>query len=181
MVARPGGGGIGGVTPPPPQSSKISFFCSTKSGNFLPFDTKNYVTPPKNRKFRLFNQKNVATPPQCWLTRATTDRNPIEIFIPRDPSLLIPPMILNNVTLIDDHRLFHFHLININQLSTNKHFSLSLHFQIRPININISYLFIYKFDIPFMLDTVSLKKKMVFCRTIFGSVPRVEPFYSSVS
>jgi hypothetical protein len=80
------------------------------------------------------------------------DHNPIEIFIPRDPSLLIPPMILNNVTLIDDHRLFHFHLININQLSTNKHFSLSLHFQIRPININISYLFIYKFDIPFMLD-----------------------------
>ena len=76
------------------------------------------------------------------------DQNPIEIFIPRDPYFLIPPMILNNVTLIDDHRLFNFHLININ----NKHLSISLHFQIHSIKINISYLFIYKFDIPFQLD-----------------------------
>jgi hypothetical protein len=65
------------------------------------------------------------------------DEIPTEIIIPRDPNLIIPKMILQNVTSFN--KSFHMKLINIK--STN-----SIHFDIYPFNKNLSYLFIYKFD-----------------------------------
>ena len=59
----------------------------------------------------------------------TTYSNPIEFFIPRDPNLQIPPMILTNKT---------FHSLN---LTTD--LPISIHFEIKA---NFSYRFIYKFD-----------------------------------
>ena len=58
-----------------------------------------------------------------------TFSNPIEFFIPRDPNLQIPPMILTNKT---------FHSLN---LTTD--LPISIHFEIKA---NFSYRFVYKFD-----------------------------------
>jgi len=59
----------------------------------------------------------------------TTSSNPIEFFIPRDPNLRTPPMILTNET---------FHSLN---LTTD--LPISIHFEIQA---NFSYRFVYKFD-----------------------------------
>ncbi|CAF1144423.1 unnamed protein product [Adineta ricciae] len=80
---------------------------------------------------------------------------PIEFFIPRDPYLEIPPMILQNVTSIyslNRSSSFHFQYLNI----TND-LPISIHFEIKPLNINLSYLFVYKFDRSSVFDS-SLKK-----------------------
>jgi len=74
----------------------------------------------------------------------TNINDPIEFIIPRDPNLIIPEMILENVTSINrisDNQLFYFQYINI----TNT-FTISVHFQIDPLNTSLAYLFIYKFD-----------------------------------
>jgi hypothetical protein len=70
----------------------------------------------------------------------TTIDNPIEIIIPRDPNL-ITPMILQNVTSSSSNQLFNYHHVNITNI-----LPISVHFQIQPLDTNISYLFIYKFD-----------------------------------
>ena len=58
-----------------------------------------------------------------------TTSNPIEFFIPRDPNLQIPSMILTNKT---------FHSLN---LTTD--LPISIHFEIKA---NFAYRFVYKFD-----------------------------------
>ena len=58
--------------------------------------------------------------------------SPIEFIIPRDPNLLIPPMISHNQS---------FHYLNI-----TSNLPISVHFEIDPLKSNLSYLFIYKFD-----------------------------------
>ena len=58
-----------------------------------------------------------------------TNSDSIEFFIPRDPNLQIPPMILTNKT---------FHSLN---LTTD--LPISIHFEIKA---NFSYRFVYKFD-----------------------------------
>lgn len=68
----------------------------------------------------------------------------IELIIPRDPNLVVPSMTLQNVTSLNStphHLLFNLHFVNI----TNS-LSVSVHFEIQPLNTNIGYLFIYKFD-----------------------------------
>ena len=65
------------------------------------------------------------------------DTHPIEIIIPRDPNLPIPPMTFQNVNVTS----FHLHYVNL----TNR-LSSSVHIEIRPTNANLSYLLIYKFD-----------------------------------
>ena len=65
--------------------------------------------------------------------------HPFEIVIPRDPLLIIPPMSLYNVT---GQQGFHFHSIDLSQTSS----SVSMHWEIHPLNINLSYAFIYRFD-----------------------------------
>ena len=67
--------------------------------------------------------------------------NPIEIVIPRDTNLIIPSMIKQNVTSLDSTQHFHYGYINI---STS--FSISSHIEIRPLDQNLTYLFLFKFD-----------------------------------
>jgi len=82
----------------------------------------------------------------------TNNSNPIEILIPRDPNLIIPPMILQNITSSSPHnQTFDFHHLNI-----TTSLPISIHFEIDPLDANLSYLFIYKFD-PFPLLNNSIQ------------------------
>jgi hypothetical protein len=75
----------------------------------------------------------------------TDSSHPIEIIIPRDENLLVPPMILQNVTslsLVAHAQIFNLHFVNLSTLVS----SFSIHLQLRPLNSNLSYLLIYKFD-----------------------------------
>ena len=70
----------------------------------------------------------------------TSRSQPIELIIPRDPNVVIPSMTLQNVTT-SHQQLFNLHFVNIaNSLPR------SVHFEMHPLNTNLSYLFIYKFD-----------------------------------
>ena len=81
----------------------------------------------------------------------TDHSKPIEIFIPRDSNLIPPPMILQNITSSPHNHLFNLHYVNI----TSKQ-SISLHMEIRPLDITLAYLFIYKFDqIPLLNSSIS--------------------------
>ena len=75
----------------------------------------------------------------------TADRDhPIEINIPRDANVAITPMALQNVTSIDGspHRqLFSMHFSNITAA-----LPISVHFEMRPLNPSLAYLFVYRFD-----------------------------------
>ncbi|CAF4054709.1 unnamed protein product [Adineta steineri] len=74
----------------------------------------------------------------------TNMSHPIEIIIPRDPNIIIPPMILQNVTSMNStphNQLFDLHYLNI-----TSSLSISIHFEIQSLNISLAYLFIYKFD-----------------------------------
>ncbi|CAF4464255.1 unnamed protein product [Rotaria socialis] len=78
--------------------------------------------------------------------------HPIELIIPRDPNLTIPDMKLFNVTSIHiPNQQFYFHLIDIAQ--PNENLTVSLHFEMRPQNRNLNYLFIFKFNGPPQLNT----------------------------
>ena len=70
--------------------------------------------------------------------------HPFEIIIPRDSNLIISPMVLQNVTSsnsIPHNQLFQLHYVNITSI-----LSISVHFEMRPLNTSLAYLFIYKFD-----------------------------------
>jgi hypothetical protein len=73
----------------------------------------------------------------------TKNSNAIEMIIPRDPNLIIPPMILQNITSSSSphNQTFDFHHLNI-----TTSLPISIHFEIDPLDTNLSYLFIYKFD-----------------------------------
>ena len=66
----------------------------------------------------------------------------IEITIPRDPNLISPSWIFQTTAISDPHeQLFNLHYVNITS-SMNR----SVHWEIRPLNVTLAYLFIYKFD-----------------------------------
>ena len=73
-----------------------------------------------------------------------TDRDhPIELIIPRDPNAIVPPMVLQNVTVVDrsPHRqLFNLHFSNISSV-----LPVSVHFEMRPHDGRLGYLFVYRF------------------------------------
>ena len=71
----------------------------------------------------------------------TNSTNPFEIIIPRDPNVHITDMILQDVLSTSQDQFFNLHQIDITSSLT-----ISVHFEIQPLNPNISYLFIYKFD-----------------------------------
>ena len=71
----------------------------------------------------------------------TNHSHPIELFIPRDPTFIISPMILQNVTSTPHNQSFNIHYVNITSI-----LPISVHFQIHPLDTNLAYLFIYKFD-----------------------------------
>lgn len=72
--------------------------------------------------------------------------DPIEFVISRDPNLIIPSMFAQNVTRLtnEERDLFHYHRINLTQ--NNPNLTYSLHLEIQPMNVNLSYLLIYQFD-----------------------------------
>jgi len=85
---------------------------------------------------------------------------PIEIFIPRDPNRILPPMILQNVTSCQ--QLFNFHYVNITTI-----LSISVHIEIEPLNSSVGYLLIYKFDKIPQLNEID--GWTVFCPSNFHS------------
>ena len=76
---------------------------------------------------------------------ATNSSQPIEIIIPRDENLPVPPMKLQNVTslsLLPHAQTFNLHFANLSTFTS----SFSIHLQLRPLNSNLSYMLIYAFD-----------------------------------
>jgi hypothetical protein len=74
----------------------------------------------------------------------TNNSQPIEIIIPRDPNIIIPLMILQNVTSTNStphNQLFNLHYVNITSI-----LSISVHLEIGSLNASLAYLLIYKFD-----------------------------------
>jgi hypothetical protein len=71
--------------------------------------------------------------------------SPIEFFIPQDPNLLILSVFLQNVTFSNENKLL-FNLHSIKFPQKNPNLTFSIHFEIHPMYINLSYLLIYKFN-----------------------------------
>jgi len=79
----------------------------------------------------------------------TTVDQPIELIIPRDSNLIIPSMTLQNVTSMNvtpHNLLFNFHFIKMPQTQWNNNRTFSLIFEMQPLNKNLGYLLIYRFD-----------------------------------
>lgn len=81
-----------------------------------------------------------------------TMESPIEMFIPRDVNLPIPPFIEQDMTTTiapkkgsaKYNRQFFISYVNIAQKNPN--LTISVHLNLRPINKQISYVMIYAFD-----------------------------------
>jgi len=78
-----------------------------------------------------------------------SENKPVEFFIPRDNNCIISPMILQNISsLLSDpsmnDRQFNLHFINITQINSN--ISLSVHFEMFPLDLNLGCMLIYEFD-----------------------------------
>ena len=70
--------------------------------------------------------------------------SPIEMIIPRDPDLRSLSMTAQNVTSLNgtiQNLLFNLHFVKL-----AFDYSVSLHFQMRPLNSSLAYLLIYAFD-----------------------------------
>jgi hypothetical protein len=81
--------------------------------------------------------------------------HPIEIIIPRDPNVIISEMILQNVTSMNSTP--HNQLFNLQYLNITSVLSIAVHFEMRPLNPSLAYLFIYKFDqAPLLNSSVNL-------------------------
>ena len=76
----------------------------------------------------------------------TTSDQPIELIIPRDPNLVLPPMTLQNVSLKSSVALnsqtYNLHHVNLGSQAS----SAALHFEMRPSDASLGYLLIYRFD-----------------------------------
>jgi hypothetical protein len=76
-----------------------------------------------------------------------------QLIISRDPNLIIPSMILQNVTssnLIPHQFLFYLHHVDI---TSANNLPISVHFEMHPLNTNLVYLLIYKFDTSSQLNS----------------------------
>jgi hypothetical protein len=79
--------------------------------------------------------------------RTTSTTHPFQFIIPRDPNTFVPPMIVQNVTSMnnDAHRL----IFNLHYLAvpfTSPFVTDSIHVEMQPLKISRAYLFIYRFD-----------------------------------
>jgi hypothetical protein len=70
--------------------------------------------------------------------------HPIELIIPRDPTLILPSMSLQNV--ISTNFTLHNQIFNLHYINITSTLTISVHFEIHSLNPNVGYLFIYKFD-----------------------------------
>jgi hypothetical protein len=101
----------------------------------------------------------------------TTNDLPIEMFIPRDVNLPIPIFKEENMTTVIPprrgtfkiNRQFFIHYVNITQVNPN--LTVSIHFELKPMERNISYFIIYKFDqVPAYNSThQSFNESKMFC------------------
>lgn len=94
----------------------------------------------------------------------------IELIIPRDPNLIIPPMTLQNVTafnLAHHHFLFNLHYID---LARKDNLTVSVHIEMKALNESIGYLMIYRFDHSPRLNSsiTQIDGWSVFCPSSFG-------------
>lgn len=72
----------------------------------------------------------------------TNRSNPIELLIARDANFRPPNFYLQNVTELNEtKRFFNFHFVNL-----TSDVPMSLHFQLKSTNENVSYLLIFSFD-----------------------------------
>ncbi|CAM2704890.1 unnamed protein product [Rotaria socialis] len=85
---------------------------------------------------------------------------PIEIIIPRDPNLVIPPMTLENATGetrstgANNNRLFSLYYVNVT--SSIAGLTLSATFELQPDNLSTGYFVILSFDaIPILNSTLN--------------------------
>lgn len=72
------------------------------------------------------------------------ENHPIEFFIPREPNLILPPMEPQNATSNKSSNEPFY--VDLSQFLANRNLTVSLHFEIRPDDIRLGYLFIYRFD-----------------------------------
>ena len=69
---------------------------------------------------------------------------PFELFIPRDPNMVIPTFQWQNVSFLTAHnQTFNLHFVN---LSRGNDLAVSVRFQMRPLNQTRAYWLIYRFD-----------------------------------
>ena len=84
----------------------------------------------------------------------TTADRPIELFLPRDPSISVSPMVLQDVLSTDQpihNQHFYLHYVNV-----TAELARSIHLEIAPVNPALAYLFIYAFDrLPQLNSTIS--------------------------
>ena len=88
----------------------------------------------------------------------------LEFFIPRDPNLIIPPMFLQNVTLNNNKQnaFFNYHFINLSSSSSNNpNLTFAIHLEMKPMDLNLSYLLIYQFDHKSQIN--SFDDWIIFC------------------
>ena len=73
----------------------------------------------------------------------------IELVIPRDPYLVVPPMALQNVTPSNQsaHRqIYNLHFINLTRSKWNENRTVALLIELGFLDVNIGYFVIYRFD-----------------------------------
>ena len=95
---------------------------------------------------RTQNKTTIDYGKELWVTTLKGDKcskdtlearnNLIELIIPRDPNIIFPEMILQNVTNYNES--FYFKLIHLKDLKPNKNLTISIHFEIRKKN-HVSY------------------------------------------
>ena len=76
----------------------------------------------------------------------TSINHPFELWIPRDPQFNMPSMHLQNVTSISPHPSSSSLLFNLHHIDLTKLVNVSIHFELQPIQKNLSFLLIYRFD-----------------------------------
>lgn len=77
----------------------------------------------------------------------TSTGSRIELIIPRDPRLTLPP--LSEVNVTDGNpwgRIYNLHSIDLKRSKWNENRTQSMHIQIDRIDRSVGYIFIYRFD-----------------------------------
>jgi hypothetical protein len=89
-------------------------------------------------------------------TSSNNRSSSIELIIPRDPNLHLPPMALQNVTALlhtPHHFIFNRHAVNLSLFrSPSSSSTVALHFEMQPLDITAAFLLIYRFDQPPQLN-----------------------------
>ena len=90
------------------------------------------------------------------VTVKASEDQPIEFFIPRDPNIILPSMELQNVTSKTIEGAFDYQLVDLDRLVGDTGLTVSLHFEIQPLDPSLAYVFVYQFDMISKVDEWSL-------------------------